>query len=235
MLPFVHPFTMIIAGPSGCGKTTFVCSLINQNKNLIKPNISKIIWCNPELNAIPKNLIFKNIEFYNNLPETITNENNENILIVLDDLMIDTYNKQVCELFTKGSHHKNLSIILLIQNVFHQGKFCRDISLNVKYLVLFKNPRDKSQIVPLARQIYPENIREFLKVYNEITSAPYGYIVLDLTQNGSELFRIRSNIFEKSYCVCYCKTNDLNNKIYCVQYEALKEKPTYITSVKEIE
>lgn len=181
MLPFIHPFTMIIAGPSGCGKTTFVCNIIQQHFKLIQPNITKIVWCNPELAAVPKNMTFENIEFLNNIPENINNENNDNILVVLDDLMLETYNKQVCELFTKGSHHKNLSIILLIQNIFHQGKYCRDISLNAKYLVLFKNPRDKSQITPLARQIFPEKTREFVRVYNEVTSRPHGYIVLDLT------------------------------------------------------
>lgn len=232
MIPFRHPFTMIIAGPSGCGKTTFVCNLIKQYRDLIKPNITKIIWCNPELMAVPRNLPFVNTEFLNNIPEQIENENNDNILVVLDDLMLETYNKQVCELFTKGSHHKNLSIILLIQNIFHQGKYCRDISLNAKYLVLFKNPRDKSQILPLARQIFPEKTQDFVRVYNEVTSTPHGYIVLDLTQNVNELYRVRHNIFEKNYCVCYCSLNDLNNKSFCEKYETIEEKPSYITTAE---
>lgn len=233
MLPFIHPFTMIIAGPSSCGKTTFVSNLIRQSKKLLHPNISKILWCSPESTSLPKNLNFLNIDFYKSIPETIENEDNENLLLVLDDLMIDVYNKQVCELFTKGSHHRNLSIILLIQNIFHQGKFCRDISLNAKYIVLFKNPRDMSQILPLARQIFPQNVREFVKVYNEVTLPAHGYIVLDLTQNGNNLFRIRSNIFEKNFCVTYCTTNDLNNKDNCQSYETIKEKPTYITNIKK--
>ena len=31
--------------------------------------------------------------------------------------------------FTKGSHHRNLSIIYIVQNIFHQGKEMRNISL----------------------------------------------------------------------------------------------------------
>ena len=121
---------MIVAEPSSCGKTTFISNLIKNNQNLIHPEIEKIIWCTPEPEAFPKNIQFNNIEFYNNIPENFSNLRNEKILIVLDDMMIETYNKQVCELFTKGSHHRNLSVILLIQNIFHQGKF-----LNAKYLV----------------------------------------------------------------------------------------------------
>ena len=62
------------------------------------------------------------------------------------------------ELFTKGSHHRNISLVLITQNLFHQGPSLRDISLNSKYIVVFKNPRDKTQIVHLARQVYAENI-----------------------------------------------------------------------------
>jgi len=50
----------------------------------------------------------------------------------------DVCSKQVCELFTRASHHRNISVILITQNLFHQGRYCRDISLNAHYLVVFK-------------------------------------------------------------------------------------------------
>jgi len=69
-------------------------------------------------------------------------ENPENVptLIVLDDLMDAAYSKKMSELFTKGSHHRNINLVLITQNVFHQGPSSRDISLNSKYIVAFKNP-----------------------------------------------------------------------------------------------
>ena len=51
--------------------------------------------------------------------------------------------KRIVNLFTRDSHHHNLSVIYIVQNLFHQGKGSRSISLNSYYLVLFKNPRDK--------------------------------------------------------------------------------------------
>jgi len=54
----------------------------------------------------------------------------ESSLVILDDLLTDVYSKQLCELFTLGSHHRNISLILITQNLFHQGRFCRNISLN---------------------------------------------------------------------------------------------------------
>ena len=90
------------------------------------------------------------------MQDNFANEVNEPCLIILDDLLNDAYSGEVCRLFTKGSHHRNVSIILITQNLFHQAKYCRDISLNAKYIVLIKNARDKNQFTNLARQVYPE-------------------------------------------------------------------------------
>ena len=145
--------------------------------------------------------------------------------------MTSAYTKAVCELFTKGSHHRNLSVILITQNVFHQGKFCRDISLNCKYLVLFKNPRDKSQIYPLARQIFPENSGSFVKVYKEATSKPFGYLFLDLTQTTNDILRFQTDIFNKNYLTCFCPINLLND---CIKNETIEGTQTYTVCFKKL-
>ncbi len=171
-----------------------------------------MLWLNGEENALPKNIhqLANNVQISNEIPESFECIL-QNSLIVLDDLMTSAYTKSVCELFTKGSHHKNISIILITQNVFHQGKFCRDISLNCKYLVLFKNPRDRSQIFPLARQVYPENPNSFVAIYNEVTSKPYGYLFMDLTQTAHDILRFQTDIFNNNLRICYCTNNSIIN------------------------
>ena len=58
---------------------------------------------------------------------------------MFDDQIIDaSKDKRIVNLFTRGSHHRNLSVIIA-QNLFHQGKGSRNISLNSYYLVSFKN------------------------------------------------------------------------------------------------
>ena len=102
-------------------------------------------------------------------------------LIVLDDLMTQSGgDKRIADLFTKGSHHRNLSVIYVVQNIFHQGRETRNISLNAHYIVLFKSPRDKQQISVLARQVNPGHVQEFMKSYEEATKRPHGYLMLDL-------------------------------------------------------
>ena len=50
-------------------------------------------------------------------------------------------------------HIIKASMILILQNLFHQGKYNRDISLNSHYFILFKNPKDVGQIKVLGRPL----------------------------------------------------------------------------------
>ena len=80
-------------------------------------------------------------------------------LVITDDLMHELSNDQrITSLFTKGCHHRNLSVIFILQNIFHRGKELRDMSLNCHYLILFKSPRDTSQVTHLAKQMFPGHI-----------------------------------------------------------------------------
>ena len=68
-------------------------------------------------------------------------------LIVLDDLIAQSgEDKRIIDLFTKGSHHRNLSVIFIVQNIFHRGRETKNFILNAHYIVLFKSLRDKQQV-----------------------------------------------------------------------------------------
>jgi hypothetical protein len=60
---------------------------------------------------------------------------------------------------------------------------------------VFKNLRNKTQIVYLGRQVYPENISSFHKAYLEACKDPHSYLFLDLTQSINDLLRFITNIF----------------------------------------
>ena len=75
-------------------------------------------------------------------------------MIVLDDLMSTlAKDPRINDLFTEGSHHRNLSVVVLNQNLY----FSRDPTQrrNCHYLVLFNNPVDRQPIMTLGRQMYP--------------------------------------------------------------------------------
>lgn len=194
----------MVCGPSSCGKSTFIINLI-KNQDLISKKIDRIIWCYAEKNALPS---LDNVEFIEGIPDDFSTNDNESTLIILDDLMLESSNKQVCELFTKGSHHRNLCVVLVTQNIFHKGSYSRDISLNSKYIVMFKNPRDKLQFQCLARQVYPENSRALVDVYNKCTQQAHGYLLIDLTQQIPNTLRFRTDIFNPLYFSIFTQLND---------------------------
>ena len=112
------------------------------------------------------------MEFVKGIPESLENDSYLDInirnLIIIDDQMIEA---------GKDNRIVNLSVIHIVQNLFHQGKGNRSISLNSHYLVLFKNPRDKLQILTLAKQMYPSETAWFIKEYEEAVRRPYGYFL----------------------------------------------------------
>ena len=117
-------------------------------------------------------------------------------LIIFDDLMTEAKcDQRIADLFTKGSHHRNISIVYLTQNVFPQGRACRDIALNTQYLVLFNNPIDRQQVATLARRIYPSTCATFMRKFEDATARPYGYLVLDLKSSTSEQDKLQTDIF----------------------------------------
>ena len=65
---------------------------------------------------------------------------------MFDNEVIDaSKDKRTVNLLTRGSPRRNLNLIHMVQNLFHQGKGSRSIRLNRHYFVLLKNPRDKLQ------------------------------------------------------------------------------------------
>lgn len=206
---FRHPFTCMIAGPSQSGKTEFTKKLLARSSELITPPPAKIYWCygqnNPaQFQDIKTFVTNKNphleIEFHHNIPtQTFFDEldTSKNNLIVFDDLMTEIgKSKDVCSIFTRKSHHQNLSVIVMVQNLYHQNTYMTDIHRNVKYLVLFKNPRDKLQIRYLSRQMNIFSDSLFVsKAYEQATLRPHGYLLIDCDQRTTEDYRILSGIF----------------------------------------
>ena len=197
----VHPFTCMVAGMTGSGKTVWVQSLLQQAQTVIDQPPERIIWCYSQWqNAYTQLLMMiPTIEFVKAIPVSLENDTyldvNIRNLIVIDDQMIEAgKDNRIVNLFTKGSHHRNLSVIYIVQNLFHLGKGNRSISLNSHYLVLFKNPRDKLQILTLAKQMYPSETAWFIKEYEEAVRRPYGYLFVDLRPTTPDRCRLRTNV-----------------------------------------
>ena len=166
-----HPFTCIVAGPTGCGKTTFVTRMLRHATAMIDPPPERITWCYGEWQEAYATMDLVDVRFEEGLPSVSMFDSSTRNLIVIDDLMAET-DERVTILFTKKSHHRNTSVLYLIQNLFPKNKESCTISLNSQYMVVFKNPRDASQMSHLARQMYLGRVKFVQEAFKDATSVP---------------------------------------------------------------
>lgn len=187
----VHPFTMVLAGGSGAGKSSFAKRLLKNLPEMTEPPVQEVIWSYSEWQDGYADMC--NVTFVEGLPN-IQEKYDKPTLLIIDDQMTEI-DSRISQLFTRGSHHKNISVVLILQNLFGKNKELRTITLNCHFIVLFKNPRDSSQVSNLASQMYVQDSKFLRKVYADATSKPYSYLLLDYTQTTPDVYRLRTEIF----------------------------------------
>ena len=204
LIQFNVPSSHVICGPSFSGKSEFIYKLIRNSEVLFKKPFDKIyyfygVWQN-NFDGVKEN-----IEFIEGLPTQLFIENlvsSQSSLLIVDDQQQSALNSElIANIFTEYSHHKNITVILVLQNLFHQGKFARDISLNTHYFVLFKNQRDINQIKILGNQLGLKN--HLYDSYIEATKNPFSYLLVDLSPGANNDFMLRSNIFPEENPTIY--------------------------------
>ena len=184
------PFTCLVAGPTGCGKTQLIFKLIENTAQLITPTVHNIVYCYGQWQKDFKKYDNK-VNFHEGLipreqifPINSQESSTQHTLLIIDDLLGKEDTSLVRDIFIKGSHHNNISVIFVTQNLFLPHKDYRTLSLNAHYLVIFKNPRDMSQINALARQAFASKPTFLTAVYNRETSDRHSYLLLDFKQSS---------------------------------------------------
>src|SRR4051812_36677272 len=121
-LQFHLPFCMIIYGPSSSGKSTFTHKFLAHYDELIRPTPSKIIYAYGQYNANIPELQQQGIIVHAGLPTEDLMENvTRPLLLILDDLMLTTSEQYLNELFTRRSHHEQIGVVFITQNLFEKN------------------------------------------------------------------------------------------------------------------
>ena len=122
---FKYSITIQVSGPTRCGKTRFLRCILS--KKLSKLFANRIFWVYSEWQ--PDYMCIRNyypeIEFVNGWHDQIfdtLSPNQRNIIILDDQMGVASSSQSVVDLFTRGSHHQNLTVIYLVQNLYNHGK-----------------------------------------------------------------------------------------------------------------
>ena len=125
-MQFMDPFLFknpFICGPTGSSKSTFVMRLLKNITEMLSEKVKKIYYF---YNNWQKNFDQQNngnIEFRQGLPSEEDFKrfpNSEHSILVIDDLKIPALNNIfIANLFSRELHHRNISVMLILQNLFH--------------------------------------------------------------------------------------------------------------------
>ena len=186
----------IIFGQTGAGKTYFMLEVIRQK--LIHPFPKNIYY----MYNIEQDFMYRwneteeqKITFIQGLGVEQMNTS-EPSLLVIDDLLLST-NKDVVEMFILGSHHKQISLFYLTQNLFPNCNMNRTMSNNAHYYVLFHNQRNFRQIHTLAHQIYVgRDVQRITNAYKRASKQERGFVVLSFAQGLPEEITVVTDWWE---------------------------------------
>lgn len=125
------------------------------------------------------------VRFIQGIPDVQQFKDKKHRFVIIDDQASEC-GQEIVSLFTRLSHHFNVSTCLLTQNIFLSSPGFRTMSLNSHYIVLFKAPRSMDQGTCMARQVCPNNTRFFQESYADSCAEPHSYFLIDFTQKCPE-------------------------------------------------
>lgn len=197
---FHMPSSILIVGPSSCGKTYFTKRLLLENLKLFQRRPKAVVYCTSIYQECFEELGEGGIQFHKGIP------NEEDLdkwfpkgqgILILDDLMTESSgDKRVLDLFTRNSHHRDITVLYLCQDMFPVGKYAKTISRNAHYVVAFKNPRDQLGVRNVLLQAFPGTWQLALQVFQQATKEPYQYLLLDLHPASNDDQRLVTHILK---------------------------------------
>lgn len=213
-----HPSTTCCFGSSMSGKTSFTIRLVKNAEKVYNNKFDAIIWCHEAgESAVPREELkdVANLRFHRGLPPSFSSFP-RNSLIICDDCTKEGANSDtIYKASLMGTHHLQQSLLLILHNIFTPGRNFKSVSVNSHYYVLFRSPRDRSQIDIFFRQLEPKRWRQLRDIYDqEVVAIPFNYLLIDChPASAAELapFRFKNNIFPDDKAgQFFCTSEQLN-------------------------
>lgn len=196
---FIAPATIVLSGTTSSGKSTWIERFLCEQMFDVAP--ANVYYCYGVYQKRFEQML--GVTFIHGLPDSFSQfHGTKHNLIIIDDLQDEVASsKAVEQLFTRDSHHRNLSVVYINQNLFYQGKHSRTIALNTHYTVLFRNPRASSQLRTLRSQTGLKHLEE---AYHDVMQQDrFGYLLIDLSPFSGTPLKLRTHIFPGEDLIAY--------------------------------
>ena len=179
------PSSVIIAGTSGSGKSELVEQWLRyQNVFQVKPKT--LVYAYDRWQARFDRMQKKDgLRFHCGLPDpshlTKWFGPTSGGVLLLDDLMEEGgQDKRVLDLFTKDSHHRNITVLYLTQDLFPLANSPRQLIAMPITLWPSKTHGIKRAYGPFYCKPFPDRWRQVLRLFKRVTSRPFEYLMLDV-------------------------------------------------------
>ena len=177
--------------------------LLEERRRLIKGDLDEVVWFYGQetdfVCSLGETLYGLSVRCVKGLPSSFDDyiEPTKRQLFVVDDLMQSAgESTALTDLFCNKLQHVGLSVMLLIQNLFYHGKERTTLVRCAQYLVIFKNPMDKSIPLLLAQKLMPLQKAAFMSMFERATEKPHGYLFCDGKQDTPDYARFRTDLFD---------------------------------------
>ena len=225
-----------MSGPSRCGKSVFLASLLKSRKTFTKrpPEVICFVYSvyqegiyDDLRNGIVDYFIQDDEHLERNIQKILNANKGKPSLLIYDDLIKSINLPFIARQFTVNGRHNGISQVFVSQKLFPKDENIRLISNNSDYLVVFKNPRNATEIKILSNQMSPgKNILS--KIFEQATLDPYSYLFIDLTQECIPQKKYLSHLFDSDHWIhTYIErmsTKDFT-RMYLVSHKYLFDKP----------
>ena len=221
---FSHPTQIIITGPTKAGKTTLTTQILsNRDVMFPDPPLQEIYWfysMEPSVSQARKDLPGVNFiqgqptfEKLNSLDKRIPK------LVVLDDMMDMTDKKGTFEelkkVFTALSHHGNMSLMFLVQDLYVNKNMTR-LANQAENVLAMCNGAATYQLGKLANKLFGPGHEPFIRwaVSDVKSHSKYGYLLLSTAAGLPECYKVRSRILPGDQNAFYIKRGSLKTEEY---------------------
>lgn len=210
MHQFYDSSNTIICGPSSSGKTTLLKRLIDHSGVLYETKPQRVIFIYKHWQPVYQTIESENdkVSFINHIPEECELlemvKGSSHSMLICDDMQSElNANSFALSLFTRLSHHYNISTILMQQSNSTPNKFNSSINKNSHYTILMRSSRDGNTLRSIGGQL--NDYKNLLAAYKDATSQrPFSYILIDSHPKSNPKIRYKTDIFpDDEVCIAY--------------------------------